>query len=757
MTATLDHFVDCLLASTLLSRADWEAFLAELPPERRSGDVTDLAQELVRRRKLTRFQAEELCQGKTHGLVLGEYVVLDRIGSGGMGVVFLARHRRKQRVVALKLLSPEVARAPGYVQRFQREVQAAARLVHPNIVPAYDAGEHAGMHYLVMEYVTGSDLTRLVRRHGTLTPAQAVACIVQAARGLEHAHQQGVVHRDIKPRNLLLDRTGTIKVLDMGLARFEDPLASHSKKEDSASTPHDSLTDTGHILGTVEYMAPEQALDSKHADHRADIYSLGCTLYFLLVGKTLYQADTTMKKLLAHREKPIPSLRECCAGVSEALEAVFGRMVAKDPAQRYATMTEVLRDLERCTDDLASATLSLKDLLPAPTVEEGVSLGDLSTAWQTGEGPPAAESGAVAVDSGPPTPVVRSSATAPSQTAAPGQPSQRIPPRVLLAGVLVMLGGLAVTGLVPWWKNPAKSPLQTNPIVPEQPRAATQAETNPASQVQLNSIGMKLVLVPAGEFLMGATASELVDINEKPQHPVTISRPFYMGMYEVTVGQFRQFLKGGTYKTDAERRPDVKGTWQNPGYEQSDEHPVVYVSWNDAAAFCEWLSTKEGQTYRLPTEAEWEYACHAGKASRYADGDRPEALEGMANVLDATYLLKYPLPKRDDAAAWEDGYAGVAPVGQYRPNAFGLYDLHGNVWEWCADWFDPYYYKVSPSRDPKGPVRPIVDNGQVKLLRVFRGGAWDTAPRDMRCAVRNCHWTDFASDFVGFRVVCEVP
>ncbi len=274
------------------------------------------------------------------GRVFGEYTVLDRLGAGGMGEVFKARHRRMNRIVAIKVLASAAMRSPDAVKRFQREVEAAARLSHPNIVTAYDAGEQDGVHYLVMEYVAGRDLSSLLRERGPLPPADVVNYLVQAARGLGYAHNKGVVHRDIKPGNLLLDEEGTVKVLDMGLARFD------AAAGDVLTAAQEGLTQSGQVMGTVDYMAPEQAFDTRQADARADIYSLGCTMYRLLTGESLFTGETLVQKLLAHREQAIPSLRAARPELSEALDRILARMVAKQPQERYASMGELIHDLE---------------------------------------------------------------------------------------------------------------------------------------------------------------------------------------------------------------------------------------------------------------------------------------------------------------------------------------------------------------------------------------------------------------------------
>ena len=276
--------------------------------------------------------------------MLGNYVIVDRLGRGGMAQVFKAQHRRMQRIVALKVLPPEMMQSPSAVQRFQREVHAAARLSHPNIVTAYDADEAMGIHFLVMECVDGENLSALVHEHGAFPAQKGLACILQAARGLEYAHGQGIIHRDIKPSNLLLDKKGVIKILDMGLARVEATVFAAQGASDEA------CTDSGHVIGTVDYMSPEQGYDMRSTDHRTDIYSLGCTLYFLFTGCTMYQGGSMVQKVLAHRDKPTPSLRAACPDLPDGLEAVFQKMVAKRAKDRQQSMAEVIADLQGLVD-----------------------------------------------------------------------------------------------------------------------------------------------------------------------------------------------------------------------------------------------------------------------------------------------------------------------------------------------------------------------------------------------------------------------
>jgi formylglycine-generating enzyme required for sulfatase activity len=340
--------------------------------------------------------------------------------------------------------------------------------------------------------------------------------------------------------------------------------------------------------------------------------------------------------------------------------------------------------------------------------------------------------------------------------------------------------------------------LLTAPAVAEQDKSPQDKSGNPRADARgtksaaeadgekqiINSIGMKFTLIPAGEFMMGggesaeATAAFFNKFygerfsktygkdflqagyykDEHPQHRVRITKPFYLGACHVTRGQFRQFVADTGYRTDAEKgeTPGAYGldtdkeefnfnqkfSWRNAGFEQSDEHPVVNVSWNDAVAFCQWLSKKEGKTYRLPTEAEWEYACRAGTTTRYSSGDDPETLATVGNVADATLGAKFP--GRAHIIKASDGYAFTSPVGSFKPNAFGLYDMHGNAWQWCADRYGAEYYATSPADDPAGP-----DSGND---RVRRGGCWDYWPDDCRSANRYYGGPDFRSCYTGFRV-----
>lgn len=332
-----DEFVQNLKDSQILLAEELSAVHASPPAGGEDG--MSLARALVAKGILTEFQMEAVCQRRFEQLRIGNYVVLDRLGEGGMGTVYKARHRRMKRLVAIKVLLRRLCEEPTFILRFQREVETVARLSHPNVVMAYDADEAEVGHFLVMEFVEGRDLSSLVREKGGLPVRVAVHCLLQAAAGLEYAHQQGIVHRDIKPANLLLQTDGVVKVADLGLARL-NPVMEQGVSKDTG------LTQAGGILGTVDFMSPEQGDDSTTVDHRADIYSLGCTLYFLLTGQSLYRGESVLKILLRHRDAPIPSLQESRPDCPASLADLFQRMVAKSAADRPQSMTAVIKELK---------------------------------------------------------------------------------------------------------------------------------------------------------------------------------------------------------------------------------------------------------------------------------------------------------------------------------------------------------------------------------------------------------------------------
>ena len=533
----------------------------------------------------------------------------------------------------------------------------------------YDAGEDRGAPYLVTEYVAGTDLARLVRDRGPLPVPEAVGYAVQAARGLHHAHQAGVVHRDVKPSNLMADRDGVVKVLDLGLARLRTAGAVGDR------------TAPGAVLGTAAYMAPEQATDPSAADARADVYALGCTLHYLLTGRPAFDAPEPVGQLLAHQARRPPSLRRARPDAPAALDRAFRAMVAKDPADRPQTMPDVIERL--------GAALARPDRY--------------SRRWAVGAALFIAAS-VVAVG----------------------------------AGLIVRDGGRA-NGV---GDDP---PLARVPFDDPAGYQRRWAEWLGLPVEWENRAGVKLVLVPPGEFEAGSPEEEKADAVRGGDNPDRVRaemrraaavRAFYLGQTEVTVAQYRRFVDESRYRTHAERVADLgeavgygfeSGRWvTGPGYKWDyvgkefrlgPDHPVLNVTWEDAVEYCRWLTGPGAgdAVYRLPTEDEWEYACRAGSAGPWCHGESPDAVPRFA-------ACGRPVPQPVAGNRW--------------PNGFGLFDMHGNMPEWCLDlagWPDRPY--------PGG--------------RVLRGGRFNGAAAEVRSAARE--WAHRTSPLGGFRVVAEPP
>lgn len=706
-TLTLDQFRARIEVSRILSDDGMKQ------TDQFNGDSAhEFARWLIDQGLLTEFQVRECSADRGGELLVDDYLILEPIGEGGMGTVFRAEHRTTKRIVALKMLRRTIEGTPAVLARFRREIQAAAQLNHPNVVIVHDAGDDNGRLYLAMEYVDGPNLHTLVKIHGPLTGERAVEYVQQAARAVEYAHGRGIVHRDVKPSNLLLGPDGTVKMLDLGLARFLG--AEQSAGDQSPVT----LTSTGQVMGTADYLAPEQALESRSADERCDIYSLGCTLYYLLHGRPLYERESLAGRLLAHQSTPAPALADGREDIPEALTEVFLRMVAKRPEDRPRTMTDVVETLGRIFENPAQT--SPEDVFRRRKWRRGVVggvavliLGIAISYWRPSAGPE---------DLG-------GSAT-PMATDSTGD---SVAPRALQS---------PPTAVVPFDADEAAAHQQA------------WAEYLGVPVEYQNSIGMTFRLIPPGEFEMG-TSKERLDVilegvqseyerqivgSEFPPHTVRISQPFYLAAQETTQAHYLQIVGlnpsySSTSSADAE---DADG-------HSTDECPVESVTWFDTVAFCNTLSelhgleaaykfagttvrTTEGDGYRLPSAAQWEYAASAGSAGDYCCGE-----------LD-----------RIGEFAWFDRNSGTRthPVGLLQPNSFGLYDVHGNVSEWCADWFQLGYYRNSPEVDPLGPV-----NGN---RRVIRGGTYRHADHRGRLQTQSAFAPDDTLDWAGIRIMLPV-
>jgi formylglycine-generating enzyme required for sulfatase activity/tRNA A-37 threonylcarbamoyl transferase component Bud32 len=619
---------------------------------------------------------------------IGEYVLEGEIGRGAMGRVCRAVHRTMKRRVAIKFVHvPESEQQAAADQRFQREVEILAQLQHPNLVSAFDAGRIGPWRYLVTELIDGIDLATLIRKDGPMRVDLALDVVEQVCLGLEHLHGRGVVHRDLKPANVMIDKDERVRILDVGLAR--------ARSDNDAG----SLTQPGWFLGTADYTAPEQAQGAHLADARSDLYSLGCTLFFLLNGKPPYPATSLVEAVVAHRERPIPNLGP---SFPPEIQELFERLVAKDPRDRFASAAEVLAKIHdlRKTRSANERT----DVLPMPSRARGVN--------------PA--------------------------------------PFVALGAVVVLVAGLALVAMIVigvWWytraQKSAPPPLADYPLADPEDYQRKWARHFDLPVTITDETGIAFVFVPPGRYRMGTPHKELaailalnpegdqkIKLEAEKSRPIEIARPFYLGATEVTIGQFRRFVDATKYVTHAEKfgggwgvkdndwKQEKGYTWRDFGEQSADANiPVGNLAWDDAQAFCHWLNgiSKGKATYRLPYEAEWEYACRAGSVTPYYGGDR-DTLQRFA-WFDANATMR------------------LQPVGKLKANAFGLFDMHGNHAEWCG---------IAERDSPLFTPIPGDPNN-----RPSRGGQFFDPAEKLRSAARDWgHHTSMGKG--GFRVLKEI-
>ena len=730
---SLNEYKVRLTKTGLFSERDLTELMQGLDEKQRPETAIALSDRLVQTGKLTGYQAHVISSGEDHPIQIGDYLILEPIGSGGMGTVYKAIHQRMKRIVALKVIRSDLNHVPDRLKRFEREVQTAARLSHPNVVTAYDAGEDQGIHYLICEYIDGESLTQLVRESGPLDFSDALNCILQVAQGLEYAHGRGVIHRDIKPANILVDDQGDLKILDMGLARLEQ--SSEDLLADGSQT---QLTSSQFFMGTIDYMAPEQARNTRLADHRSDIYSLGCTFYFLLTAKPVYNGETTVERILAHKEQPIPRLSDHDQQIPTEFDSIFEKMLAKDPDERYDSVTVLIKDLEQFNSEhLQNQTMRLP-------IKEG-------------------QTKAAAPKNGADTPTEVQPVDSELTVFSAANMQERQQSRSA-KNRLMLWGGIASAAVILigafFWNPPGQDLVNSNSNSnvaaknpPDQFRTsvAKQAQQEfaqnmklPVSEsVRLGAQGedafLEMVLIPPGEFMMG-DSSQPPGAQDVTAHLVKITKPFYLGATEITHQQFRSFVNETKYETEAERnggfgfengrwRQSTSYSWKYVGeLPLEDQTPALSISWNDAVAFCKWLSDRTGDQYRLPTEAEWEYACRAGSQTAWFFGT------------DEGELEKY---------AWFSNNSGnkIYPTKLKLPNPYGLYDIYGNEWEWCQDYYSATYYRESPVENPTGPGQGVE--------RVQRGGGFLQQPDQLTSYTRG-RGTPSSALHGAFRIVREL-
>jgi formylglycine-generating enzyme required for sulfatase activity/serine/threonine protein kinase len=685
-------------------------------------DVQGVAKELSRRGWLSAFQIKEIFKGRGRELTIDRYVLKDLLGEGGMGRVFRAHDTRMGRDVAVKVIRKDKLQHPAAAGRFRHEIEALGKMRHPNVVEVYDADLAGGTQYYVMELIDGTDLTKVVRDRGPLPVAEACEYIRRAALGLQHAFEAGLVHRDIKPSNIIVGGGGrVVKLVDLGLARLMENEGA------AGGAGAGRITQEGYVIGTPDFLAPEQARDPAGVDIRADVYSLGGTLYYILTGKVPFDGATPTEKLVKHCTDPPPGLLVRRPDAPPGLEQVIHWCMAKPPEARPQTPLQL--------------ALALQPFCPAPPVGSGRVPVPPPGGPVLGSGrvPAPAPHPAAAPAPGYPFPAAPAAPSthpfpAPVVIPPPAERSSqifRLPPRTTTAdpirrrygprfpwgGVFVGLGAVLVAGILGYAVYVQF--LRTDGVRPP-PESFT------------NSQGMRMLKLDGGTFRMGSPAAEAGrDANEGPAHSVTVTGPLFVSATEVTNAQFSA----------------VHGT--SPGrsarlVSRSSGLPVESVTWDEANDFCRKLTEREkgqpwarkGWAYRLPTEAEWEYACRAG-----ADG--PFAFP-VPVVFEKQALFR---PVAADALGTGGDREPERPqeAGKAEANRFGLHDAHGNVWEWCSDWYRGYYPGDGPRADPTGPA----DGDK----RVIRGGSFRDPPAGVRSAVRAGMRPTDRRDDVGFRVV----
>jgi len=561
------------------------------------------------------------------GRRLGDYKITERIGAGGMAIVYKANDLNLGgRTVAVKVLPENLASDRGFVALFTREARTAAKLSHPNVVTIHRVGEEDDIHYFAMSYIDGKSLSGIIEDRGKLPVDEIIHIVSEVCKALEYTHSEGVMHRDIKPANIMFDKLGNVIVTDFGIAR---------------AVGGTRLPQTRGVIGTAEYMSPEQAQGEEDIDYRTDIYSLGVVLYEMLTGRVPFKGTNPLSVAMKHTKEPPPPPRELDVSIPAWLESVVLKCLAKSPDKRYQSAKELRDTLQKL----------------------------------------------------------------------------QAPPRTIVG-----------------------------------------------------RDGAEMMLIPAGEFEMGRNdgyehekpvhtiypsafywqfemGSNYVHNSEKPVHTVYLDA-FYMDKYEVTNARYAKFLNEYGKNTDAaghelidlshsgyliEKSGSVYRT--KKGYEF---HPVVVVTWYGAAAYAQFYGK------RLPTEAQWEKAARGGlEGKKYPWGDEIDETKANCNYSSRGLTIK-------------DMLKYLKPVGSFPPNGYGLFDMAGNVWEWCAAECDANYYSKSPKNNPTGPDTPIrfvgSDFTSVKQERVQRGGSWFDG-----CSVRCTYRLDCVPTYwevnVGFRCV----
>ncbi len=494
------------------------------------------------------------------GKIVGNYKVLREIGRGGMGVVYKAHEMSLQRVVALKILPERLAKDPSFVKRFAQEARSAAQLNHPNIVTIHAVGRHEGNYFIAMEYVRGESLYTVIHDAKRLEVSKALDFACQAAEALAEAHRRGIVHRDVKPPNMIVDEAGRLKILDFGLAKVLHSVSN--------------LTDAGGLLGTPRYMSPEQC-QGQELDARSDVYSLGITLYEMLAGETPFNAETPLALMKLIVDQPLPSLNEVNINVSKDVANVVHKMTAKRKEDRYQNAEELAEALDMLLQGKADPSAALHS--PSSALDAYPGYDDIDETLIT----PVPFSGA-------------------------RQTTKTQPPWKLIAGAacvaLVLIVFLAVY-----------LPFRGHRLIGADNASAWRQLSDDTAQLKAPK-GPKLnfVWIPPGTFQRSQQ-----NFRGRQGQSTPAIKGFWMAQHETTVAEFEAFARNTDYKTALEKSGGA--SWKNPGRKTLPDEPVVMVTKDDAIAYCNWLSQQTGQLYRLPTGDEWQYANQegSGRSSRF--------------------------------------------------------------------------------------------------------------------------------------------
>ncbi|HPA18219.1 MAG TPA: bifunctional serine/threonine-protein kinase/formylglycine-generating enzyme family protein [Verrucomicrobiae bacterium] len=679
------------------------------------------------------------------GARLGGYLIEAPLGRGAMGAVYRAVQMSLNRRVALKVMVSHLSGRADLVARFRREAMAAAALNHPNIVQVHDFGEDGGVCFYVMELIDGLSLGDYLNRGERFSERELIEVGREVTLALQAAHEAGIIHRDIKPDNLMLNGAGMVKLADLGLARV------HDLDSDVA------LTLSGVSMGTPLYMSPEQAQGEKTVDHRADFYALGATLFHLATGRVPFEGQTAGAILGRQLAGHVPAARAFSPSLGQGFSDLLRWMMATHPVNRPNTHAQILEALERCLADairresagsLGTSRIVSSTVAPAPRPEMPAKQVEVfvkqGKGWPIWAGCGAAFAAILVAGWFATRPAAEPVQVSTTKDAEITKPVQAMPAAAASAPApveeLKILGDLARLPAAPPTPPPAAASPAAMPVAQEAEKKPEAAAPTPPP-VMPASTAAKPLATP--QELMSAT-KERPFVNSLGMKFVPIpGTKVLFCIWETRVRDFEAFLKESGYKWDFK-----------PPFEQTPDHPAVAISWDDAKAFCAWLGAKEGLEYRLPTDEEWHAA--AGK-DEFPWGDDWPPPEGIGNF--AGEELKQAGFKGPVLEGHRDDHPWTAPVGSYKPNRDGLYDFVGNVQEFNEDWYTEATYNRHMKAKGFPPFADQVADYKTGTVRkVNRGACW-RSPYRSDFPVDSCYsgTPDMRRDTVGFRCVLVLP